>query len=278
MTRDGSGNDEPTITNDDQDVAGNYANAYTTALLAEKEGRLGVAGSGVLFKVFTEHAILTAGHVAVQMRAFREGRLFARNPATGQIWLLEKVEYAANEREPADVGLIWMPHDLGLRLGAPENYLDLDQIDSTELSIPGRSYLVAGFPQELYLQELRRLRILRYLTRGYAGQRGELKAFDPSSDLLLSHHPEPKVHDGVDVAGVSRKGMSGGGIWRFFAPGASTPWTPQDLRLVGLQHEHWKRPGILRGSRIGLALRLAAESRPDLSVLLRQHHPSAFGT
>jgi len=254
------------------DSAGDHAKRYTIALCAEKGQGREVFATGTLLKVWDEYFIVTAGHVVTRMRGAPEGvHLLGWNPSANHLVHLEGVEFHSVDSESCDVGLVRLPYGLALSMADPPNYLDLEQIDSYDVPKVGASYLVCGFPTALYLSEPRKLGLIRYLTRS----RGDecKRAYDPAVDIILSYRPEKQKWRGVELSEISLKGMSGGGIWRFFAPGSRQAWTPSDLRLVGVQHS-W-RGDLLRGTRIASLLRVLAEMKPDLSKLIHQRHPSA---
>ncbi len=270
MKPDPKGDEPSRVTDAMHDDAGNHAQAFAVPLLVDQGGTHEVAGSGVLLRIWTEHFLLTAGHVAEGIRAALRGvRVYGRNPSTGQIWPLKRGEFRIVNEDSCDVGALGLPDDLALMLGDPANYLDLDQLDSNEMPGEGSSYLVCGFPTGLYDDESRKVKCVRYLARS----RGDecKRSHNPALDIILNYRPG--TTDGKPIE-VSPKGMSGGGIWRFFAPGYCGTWKRSDLRLVGIQHRWDSVAQYLRGTRIVRALQLIVEMRPDLIKLIRERHPS----
>jgi hypothetical protein len=203
--------------------------------------------------------------------ATKEDRIYGWHPISNHMVALTGVQTFANLNSETDVGLVVIPHDLASHVADPGHYLELDQIDSGHVAREKEWHLVSGYPTALYLPGPRKLRLMRYLS--WSKSRLCEREHNPDADVILSFNPEPRVLECVNLRDTSIKGMSGGGIWRFFIPRSRQPWWPSDLRLVGIQY--LKGPQYLKGSRIRCSLRLLAESMPDLSSLVYQKHPDA---
>ena len=136
-----------------------------------------------------------------------------------------------------------------------------------DIAAPRQAYhFVLGFPLTMTrtdpIARTSEVKAHSYATGLYEGDRDSR---DSVTELLLDYPEQNQDAVGQLAAVPNPKGISGCGIWRLLTPGKRmADWTPDDVRLVGIEHRWRKEKRYLVGTAIRHAVRLIYGRYEDL--------------
>lgn len=248
--------------------------AHTIAIyVAYEDGAPKGHGSGVLLKIADTAFVLSCKHVLEE--AAKKGAVLYTVGEEGSVLVpLVGVRYGWVDNNDIDLGFAQLPPDTAARLPSNKQFLRIDDLWLRPAD-PSALYLVVGYPVAL-------------TTPDHAS-----KHIDsiPISFLSPLHTKETDRHvDGVTIAlqfdanetgnadwERSRipdlHGISGCGIWRLADLTKPPPrdWSPNDIKLIGIEHT-WYKTSIV-GSLVRELLAILSSEFPDLrpSIDLHRH-------
>jgi hypothetical protein len=260
--------------------------ACTVPFYAEQGGAAVQCGSGVLLEVAHRQFVLTAAHVS-DIQIVHHLPFFVSNTAAGESLIpFEKVILRTSQMpasgcrkdDPFDICVGELPQAIVTQLRVGKRFCHLRDIDPVDTQVNGSWYFVLGFPTAANPSDINARRVstnvFAYGSIKYDGERGDLQRYDPHLEFALDFSLLRNTDDdGNPVTPPPPGGMSGCGIWRLASGGSSIPlWTPEDKRLVAIQHTWNKEVEALRATRIEYALQIIYEKYPDLRAAMRLNH------
>lgn len=253
----------------------------TVPLFVSNEKTTGVIGSGVLFQIAEHHFLITAAHVTDAIKkAMSHGYLLytaAGQPQRESIQfnrfpILSTLEQGlGREDDPYDISVITLPAEVVRALLPGRRFLHLPEIDVLDGRRAGSLYVVFGYPSGTCAHDREFNAIstepLLYGTRVSQRELEDLNPpRNPKTDYLLDFSQEFGVRlDGQDGGPPDPKGISGCGIWRVIDSHENADrWSPDQVRLVGIEHSWSRRKHYVRGTTIGIALTMILRQYPEL--------------
>lgn len=120
--------------------------------------------------------------------------------------------------------------------------------------------------------------IAKSTPRGYVGVQAPHEP-KPFSLFHPQHHVAIQISDlSTYPNAVEPGGISGGGLWRLAQNGRRpSDWTPDDVRLVAIEHVWREGARTLTGTRVAHVLRLIVHEWPSLSAELSRRFPYRDG-
>jgi hypothetical protein len=265
--------------------SGEFLSHFTVPFFDELNGDQAQGGTGVLVQVGEWHFILSAAHVLdvhsrdkspiYVMGSERGARLISLDGAE----LFTSYMPAGGKRnidDPMDSGFLALTPEIVSQLLPSKTFLPLTKIDINDSWNAQNVYLTLGCPCELnrtdYTTREHTLTHFASLSTLYCGERGEPNGFRQGFDLLVHYDPTDMIEPGQNKLALLPKpyGISGCGVWRIAARDESIEhWTPETIRLIGIQHSWQVDVSCLRGVSIIHPLRMLLASLPKLEPHFR---------
>jgi hypothetical protein len=233
-------------------------------------------GSGTLVTIGGHYLIATAGHVIPEKPI---GRLWL---ITHQMTIVKDAlpDFPSFGKHPdLDVGFVEI-HPEAISKCFPNNEMvTLDNVAPRTVGRPAGSVLLVGSPGEHVQCSMSGVREMTIVPKGMPFRTIPLqpadwpsldvprdgRPFDPTVDILLDYPETDRVRvDGGPLLPLPNpEGMSGGGIWDQQLV-AEEVWSPNALKLIGIQSEWWEKGRYLRAVQVLHWLRLIYARFPDL--------------
>jgi hypothetical protein len=257
---------------------------FTIPFYTKQNGRVFVAGSGVLIVIGDKHFAVTTAHMFDACELARLA-LCVPSGAEGTTLLpFDKVEYHRpatkdpfhRKDEPFDFCVCELPADMVGPLCQCKKFLRLNQIDPFDKPHPYAWYTVLGYPGALNPTDManRRLKADAMIccSRPYCGERGEVKNYNPKIHLQMAFAEELCTDgDGEPIPLPHPGGMSGCGMWRLVkAETGRGCWTMDDVQLVAIQQS--LHGGVIRGTLIKFPLDLIWRLHERLHAIFDMHY------
>jgi hypothetical protein len=260
----------------------------TVPIYTSIAGVVAPLATGVLLRIGGYHFLLTAAHVLDKVLAFDQHGIAAtllitpgakgknliplRNLPT--IGRTVKGKSGYREDDPFDVGFLELTEDVVDRLVPDRRFLCLTDLDLDDTQDARSRYVVVGFP-ELYSATDQNRTVtsdpLLYVSLIYRHDRGEIADYNAEVEIVLDYIPDRSrdMHGERSKLPAHPRGISGCGIWRFLVPGQSLQsWSPNSLKLVGIQHTWNKGVEAFRGTRIGYTIGIISQRYDELTRVM----------
>jgi tetratricopeptide (TPR) repeat protein len=260
---------------------------YTLPFLWIEDAEAGAAGqygSGVLLEVAGRHFLVTAAHTLDQVTVIDRPTYFPAAEGEPVLPFGERrcvttvSDTGLREGDPIDLAVIDID-DIAARLSDQKRFLSLDQLDADPTDLIGGLYAAWGYPADPQCFHLNRpMLIAQCIPRGYVGVQAPHEP-KPFSLFHPQHHVAIQISDlSTHPSAIKPGGISGGGIWRLAQNGrAPSDWTPDDVRLVAIEHVWREGARTLTGTRVAHLLRLVAHEWPSLLNDLSRQFPYRDG-
>lgn len=241
-----------------------YLDQRTVAVIGMREGVPYEQGSGTCVEVGGRYFIATAAHVVRQYANADIWLIVTHGRQTTPPPIIGRGLRGGGERDPVDVA--WLELGADTARAIPRHFVPLRQLrGDMGREIAGGAY-VYGYPTSRTEKSpnLLSVQAVGFLTTPTWDEKG-----DPATDIFLEYPRENRT----DVHGrrVSQPdepvGMSGGSIWTLNV-NAKGVWSPEDARLVGIEHA-WREWRWVRGTQIHHWLSMLAEDLPGLHDCIR---------
>jgi hypothetical protein len=255
----------------------------TVPFFAEQGDKVVQFGTGVLLEIASTRFLLTSAHVIDV--AVRHGlptfvtsgkRGDALIPLDDLRLIFTPMPESGDRKDDAfDICVAQLPKELADRLLPERRFVHLAELDPHDEQKRGSWYYTFGYPHVLSKVDERNRTVGRsplcYGTVIYDGARGPLPDFNPVFDIALDYSPNGSTDEmGNPVTLPNPRGISGCGMWRLATAGTHAKlWKPEHMKLVGIQHTWDKELHLLRGTRIGLVIRMIYKNSPDLRPAIR---------
>ena len=235
-------------------------------------------GTGTLFRVGDISFLATAGHVWTE--AVKNGYdicVFDITPNNAGM----RLQYAVVKgpvyftKDPTDIAVFELDASV-VQLLSNRLFLRLNQM-VLQPTIPGWCW-VYGFPSELNTFDAatstQRFNQFSFFAP-FRQDEPALDNYDRRFHLLINV-PRDKAQflDGRPGELPDRfEGMSGCSIWQPNWRGSEMPttWTPDNLRIVGIQTSYYRRPSVIKGTCWGAVARVLYDRKPELRRIIEWH-------
>ncbi len=256
------------------DAAADYVARRTVAVgLFDPNYERGIRrGTGTCVSIRGTYLVATAAHhfVDVPEEPFEVGVLALSNIPNRSIFRARRFNFRggrAGDRE--DVAWLELSeataHDLG------REFLTLDGILPYYSGVPGEPLFSYGFPDHMEITPKEDGQAeFGFAVQSYATfvlpTKGIAPRFHPNPDFDIFARYSTRELVGTLPKGRVAKlpdapGLSGGGFWRVNI-GKRGIWTPDDVKLVGIEHEWWPDDEWFRATKVCHWLRLVADDHP----------------
>jgi hypothetical protein len=241
----------------------------TVPLIAERDGRRGIAGTGTLFRVAGITFLVTAAHVA---RSLERTRLyFPLGDDGARLRKLNPGMLLVTPEEVSDVGALRLEARVADEL-VGRSTLTLANVGMGTLKTTGW-FFVCGYPEETTDPAIPFAvrRPLALQTRPYSGSSDDLaRALDQEREFLLEHPAGVRDFLGEPCSVPRLTGMSGCSIWVTLPDGSGVWSAERMLRVVGIQTSVAQSRKWIRATTWGTVARLlydaVPETRPEIEA------------
>lgn len=228
-------------------------------------------GTGMLLKLEEATVVVTAAHVINRYKPDELQIVSGQEPSNVRNAPSEKDFQGGNKIGTTDVGFLHLAEESVQKLDK-KKFLSLDDFDVFPEGVAEDLAVIFGMPEDLHMLE--KENIHRYDSFSYFSNIP--MDFDWSSKKqrpiqVAMEYPE-SVEDTFTRLFAKLPepfGMSGGGIWRARFKGA-TIWTPERLRVIGINAVFYRNKRLVKANRIEGLLRLLAEHFPSADAFLQQ--------
>jgi hypothetical protein len=152
-------------------------------------------------------------------------------------------------------------------------FIGISDTDATSTAVDGL-YLIYGYPYQLFTLDMQQRKIrfvpLQFAASLYGGQFQEVKNYDRSTHIILEHRKTLQDEKGASFSPPAMEGMSGGGIWRITPFNRKKKWTPEEVRLVGIQNKYIAGR-YCKGTWIQKAISVIWRQFPELRPAIEWH-------
>ena len=229
-------------------------------------GKPHMVGSAVPFATDRGAFLITAAHVCFDRRKLPVP-LFTWADS-GPLPLCEfriAWDYRPGQTPDADVALLALSDDAANKLKASYWFCDPATVSTAKPKTPGVHYLIAGYPfsrNRITSTDLSPPALATHLITGQIDSVQGAKPTDKSDEChfaLTFPMTQMRTHDGEVFRVPKPQGMSGGGIWRLDIDTTTQMATTPQLVGIGIEYHATKAARIFVGTRVQLALSLAAD-------------------
>lgn len=258
----------------------------TVPLFAFQDGKWPLLGTAVLLQIADVTFLLSAGHVIDDvLGAMKHGLpvvLTPNAPGTPLIRLLQVQGSSSKapdsddrDDDMLDIGFVELTQEVARRLAIHRKFLRVHDLDLRDAQHPGDGYFVFGYPKSLSEanseQGVLNYKPLVYASHPYQGERGKLVRHNPESEIALHFVPSMSIDDTGNPSGIPHpSGISGCGIWRLMKQGTSIEkWSPDMVKLVGIEHTWNKDIEVFRGTQVRFLVRLIYDRCEHLRPAIR---------
>jgi hypothetical protein len=265
----------------------------TMPVYACPSGHAWLCATGVLLVIRDKHFILSAAHVFDNWPGPIPLNITDR-VAGNQLFPIGKVTMWRSPTkdppnrladDPFDSCVIEISRATAERITAGNNFrfLGLSELDPWSKQDPRDWYSVGGFPGKLNQKEIAPgvlgSNLCVYATCLYCGERGDIPWTDADQGvgILLDYGQRTTQDDsGQFVKPPHPAGMSGGGMWRVARYGTDmNGWSPENVKLIGIQSSVYEPTFVLRGTRIEHPLGFIYRGHEDVRPELDRHFGQA---
>jgi len=259
--------------------------AVTIPFYTEQRGRTILFGTGVLLQIGDKHFIVSAGH-NFDARRMCDLPLWVTDGVPGNRLLpVGQVVIRSSETndpyyrtdESFDSAVCELSSEVAAQIAVNKRFLRLIDVDPWDRQEPRSWYMVYGYPTSLSPPDEQTRSIgsaaVAFATFIYCDERGPLDNYDRAVSIALDFDPT-NIRDDAGHTAVPPhpEGMSGCGIWRLVEAGTDTRlWTPNEVKLVAIDHALRPRERVLIGTRIKYALQLIYRNHAHLRRAMEMH-------
>jgi hypothetical protein len=183
------------------------------------------------------------------------------------------------EKNGVDLAVIELERDVVEKLLPTNRFISIAEMDVQTLVRPA-FYLLDGFPSEDTTMDEERHGVktmgLWYVTVLHRGELHPNTKYDPRIHLVLNFGKEAVGQDGERSAVPHPSGMSGCGIWRLTNAENWENWTPEDVKLVAIQHSYDPERDYVMGSWVQLAIQILWHCCEDLRPAMQIEVPPTW--
>ena len=244
-------------------VSGAAMNSYifrrTVVLAAHRGGKLIGHGTGTLLQLEGDQLVVTAAHVVKDFDASEIQVVATSEPSNLKNAPAFKDCFGGDWDEALEVAFLKVSKDCLSQL-VEKVFLDPSDLEPYPINLTSDAILMFGMPEDSHKQLDSNSHVFSsfcYVTKkpldidwSYPGPRPVELEFD-----------YPKVVDdlatGVPTEMPNPRGMSGGGLWRAHAT-EHLIWSPDRLKMIGINTEHESKANLVRANRIENLLHLLA--------------------
>jgi hypothetical protein len=235
-------------------------------------------GTGTLFSIGSRFFVLSAAHVLDYPGIFKIP-YYVPSADQGEPVLLKITKIVSSplpkgadpldidmrDNDRFDIAIGELDSESAAKLTHYWRFARLMELDIATLARQAYHY-VLGFPVSMTQSDpvarTSDVKALSYATGLYEGQRDSR---DSSAELLLDYPEQNQDAAGLPTTVPHPRGISGCGIWRLLTPGKRmSDWSPDDVRLVGIEHRWRKVERYLVGTAIRHAMQLIYGRYDDL--------------
>ncbi len=243
---------------------------------AVSDGKICQERSGVLFRLGERHFVLTCAH---EIKDYDKHNLpaFLGPLATDSARpiRLKNCAMVRVEENGVDLAIIELENDVVEQLLPTNRFISIAEMDVQAAACPAY-YLISGYPRTQTTMDDTGHGVktvgLWYVTVLHNGELNPTTTFDPHIHILLSFGKEALGENGERSLVPHPIGMSGCGIWRLTKDEDRGTWTPEDVRLVAIQHRYDARRDYVMGSWIRFALQMlwcrCEDLRPAMQIVV----------
>jgi hypothetical protein len=250
-------------------------------------------GTGVLLRVGHRHFILTAAHVADEIKAQHDaknptfivgGGMVDRVPIPLDRIVVLSSPLGGTKRlwdELYDIAAIEISPFVLENLAGHSAFLDLQQLDLAVDQSERSQFYIFGFPAASNEpdNERRALTTTAFpiYTKLFQGDLSELLFFDAAIGLVFNFDPQAGGGEGSTRKAMPLGGISGCGIWRIGS--GDVPFMelePGETKLVAIEHKEVSSSKAIIGTRIKFALQMIHCDYPDLREAFASVFPSLY--
>jgi hypothetical protein len=237
-----------------------------------------IQGSGTCVRIGERYLIATASHV---VRDHQEARI-----APTDIFIVtDREKRMASERVPIkgigsrgggqfdDVDVGWLELEPAVATKLARDWVTIEQFRLRVAELPSDMTFVYGCPAELIDEDRMNERFhIHVRPFGYAS--GTLDGTERPNRGTLAHDlfvyyslDGNRSTDGVPAMAPHPHGLSGCAIWALDANREGL-WTPQNAKLIGIEHSWLKKENWIRGTQIQHWLELVRDDIPTLRTAI----------
>ena len=228
-------------------------------------------GTGMLLMLAEAPIVVTAAHVINRHKPEALQIVSAEKPSNIRNAPSGKYFKGGNKCGQTDVGFLHLSEDCANNLGN-KKFLALDDFDLFPNGLAEDLAVIFGMPEDMHKVE----QGIVHCYESFSYYSNIPTDFDWASTQqrpiqVVMEYPET-VEDAFArmFTGLPEPfGMSGGGIWRARFKG-SVIWTPERLRLIGINAEFYRKKRTVKANRIEGLLRLLADHFPSADAYLQQ--------
>jgi hypothetical protein len=257
----------------------------------DKDGIPWQNGTGVLLRIAHRVFVITAAHVADEIKAKHDaqeptfiigGGMYERRPVPLDRVALISSPMAGKNRQwndLYDIAAVELSPLAIKELEAHSTFLELQQLDLTVGQHDGGYFYIVGFTAASNQADHKR-RILTtttfpILTQLFRRDLNELVVFDPAIGLVFNFDAHAGKREGSPRVAPRLGGISGCGIWRVVSANMQfMECDPADSKLVAIEHKEVGSSKAIVGTRIKFALQMIFRDYPDLREALTSVFPS----
>ena len=231
--------------------------------------------SGVLFRLGERHFVLTCAQMRERYTKHKLPAYLGRmtEEPSGTI-RLKNCKAIRVENNGVDLAVIELTEDVVEQLLPTNRFIGIAEMDVQALARPA-FYLVNGFPSEDTTMDETGRGIktmgLWYVTVSHRGEHPNTK-YDPRIHLVLNFGREAIGQDGKCSVVPYPGGLSGCGIWRLTNAENWENFSPQDVKLVAIQHSYDPERHYVMGSWVQFAMQIVwhrcADLRPAMQIVV----------
>jgi hypothetical protein len=261
------------------DVAGDFVARRTVVvgLFDPNCERVFGRGTGTCVSIGGRYLVATAGHLFIGVpEPYCVGVMPLTTTPSRDIFLATRHNRrGGGKTDPEDVA--WLELSAATARVFGRQFLTLDGIDPHYAGAAGEPLFSYGFPDQVEItpkahgQSEFGLSVQCYSTFVMAPTSIDPSCRpDPAFDIFARYSTRPldeNLPEGRVPKLPGAPGLSGGGFWRVNVNKLGI-WTPDDLKLVGIEHAWLPEDEWFRATKICHWLRLVAHDHPDLASLI----------
>ncbi|QDU27567.1 hypothetical protein ETAA8_26550 [Anatilimnocola aggregata] len=247
--------------------------SYSTPILAAYGGKVYQHATGTLFAFGSHRFLVTASHAIKQYlrgkQHYKDLVLLVENGAGklvrlyGQYNATETANDTSSNQHAADGDdldiAVWKLHEKTIDSLTGKSYLNRGSI-SISADVTSGVYFLVGYPTEWSSSDLNALMINLTpmpLITGPLEAPERVPSFNPNLHMLMDLDPPAPCPKSLE-------GISGCAVWRLSTTQLSPAWTPDEMKVVGIQTGIFSKHGAIKATKWKYVIRCLVQLVPDI--------------